>query len=212
MRSTIDKQIQSKIYGDQDTQITLNLKVSAQNSNFIIHRLLVHQLMARRKGHAHTKTRSEVRGGGKKPWKQKGTGKARCGSNRSPLWRGGGVIFGPRQKEYNQKINIKEKKLAIRTLLYNKKDQILFIQSNSFNFPVPSTKSLKKFLTNTLVSLETKSLIIVNDKNMNLQLSSRNLKNLEVIQANHLNVISLLNTSQIIITADSVKTIQELYT
>lgn len=216
MQSTIDTQMQYKVTGDnlaeKEAQVTLNLRVSTRNSNFIIHRLLVQQLMAKRQGNAHTKTRSEVRGGGKKPWKQKGTGKARCGSSRSPLWRGGGVVFGPREKEYSKKINIKEKKLAIRTLLYNKREQILFVHQNRLNLPIPSTKLLKQFLCSVQVAPEAKSLLIVNEKNLNLYLASRNLQNIEVVQANNLNIISLLNANQIIITADSVQKIQEVYT
>lgn len=216
MQSTIDTQMQYKVTGDnlaeKEAQVTLNLRVSTRNSNFIIHRLLVQQLMAKRQGNAHTKTRSEVRGGGKKPWKQKGTGKARCGSSRSPLWRGGGVVFGPREKEYSKKINIKEKKLAIRTLLYNKREQILFVHQNRLNLTIPSTKLLKQFLCNVQVAPEAKSLLIVNEKNLNLYLASRNLQNIEVVQANNLNIISLLNANQIIITADSVQKIQEVYT
>ena len=114
-----------------DTQ-SITLKISDRNAMYIIHRALIQQLQNNKYRKAHTKTRSEVQGGGKKPWKQKGTGKARAGSIRSPLWKGGGVIFGPRTQYYKYKINKKEKQLALRTLLNNKWNNTLIVNDITY--------------------------------------------------------------------------------
>ena len=108
-------------------EITLNVSETA--GNYLLHRDLLRHSSSQRQGTVSTKTRSEVRGGGRKPWKQKGTGRARAGSSRSPLWRGGGVIFGPKPRKILLKINKKERQLAIRTLLYKKKNNILILEN-----------------------------------------------------------------------------------
>jgi large subunit ribosomal protein L4 len=116
---------------DVNHEITLNVSETA--GNYLLHRDLLRHNSSQRQGTVSTKTRSEVRGGGRKPWKQKGTGRARAGSNRSPLWRGGGVTFGPKPKKTFLKINKKERQLALRTLLYNKKNNILILYFEIFN-------------------------------------------------------------------------------
>ena len=118
--------------------ITINNK-----SNYLVHRALQAQCTNQRQGTPNTKTRAEVRGGGRKPWKQKGTGRARAGSNRSPLWRGGGVTFGPKPKNYNHKINRKEWRLSLRLLLLNKQKNITVIEA--YNFKVIKTKEIIKY-------------------------------------------------------------------
>ena len=124
------------------------LKISKDNGMYLIHRALIKQLNNKRHGTAHTKTRSEVSGGGKKPWKQKGTGKARAGSIRSPLWKGGGIIFGPKNKKYQIKINKKEQQLALKTLFFNKFQQTSVIDSIGDNFEIPKTKYIINIFKN----------------------------------------------------------------
>ena len=103
----------------------LTLNILDKSGNYLLHKDLLRHLSSKRQGTVSTKTRSEVRGGGRKPWQQKGTGRARAGSNRSPLWKGGGVIFGPKPKKVALKLNKKERRLALQTLLYNKKNTLL---------------------------------------------------------------------------------------
>nr|QHO64136.1 ribosomal protein L4 [Lympha mucosa] len=189
----------------------IKLKVCQENNMYIVHNNLTKQLATKRQGTAHTKTRSEVRGGGRKPWKQKGTGKARSGSIRSPLWRGGGVTFGPRNRNYIAKINNKEKKLAIRTLLFNKVSQILIISRKEIFLEKPSTQVLLKRLENLNLNINKKILIIIENKDNSLYLSSRNLQNIEIIQVNQINCLALLNAEQIVITSHSLKQIEEIY-
>nr|YP_010198443.1 ribosomal protein L4 [Gracilaria pachydermatica]UAD86859.1 ribosomal protein L4 [Gracilaria pachydermatica] len=189
------------------------VKLCKQDSNnmYVLHRALTQQLIKNR--NAQTKTRSEVRGGGRKPWKQKGTGRARAGSNRSPLWRGGGVIFGPRTKKQKKKINKKEKQLALRILLENKFKNTIITENFIDKLDKPSTKTivnnLKKYHLDT--NIKNNILIIVSSKSDNLYLSTRNLKNVELLNANHINILSLLKANQIIINKDALNIINKTY-
>jgi large subunit ribosomal protein L4 len=195
---------------------TLSLKVQNEKSTYLIHRALVKQLIEHRQGNAHTKTRSEVRGGGRKPWKQKGTGKARAGSTRSPLWKGGGVTFGPRKKNYKIKLNKKEWRLSLQTLLFNKRESIFVIKDLCESFQnVTKTKTFLDFLNNFSILNKTeknkKILIIVPYKPKGLIYSTQNLKNVNVILANNLNIKSLLDSNYILISLKSLKIIEETY-
>ena len=201
----------SSEYIQNEGRPEIKLKIATINSMYIIHSALVKQLATKRQGTAHSKTRSEVRGGGRKPWKQKGTGKARAGSIRSPLWKGGGVTFGPRTRNYISKINAKEKKLAIRTLLYNKAPHILVISNEEIFLAKPSTQLLLDKIQNLNLDLNKRILIIVDNKDKTLYLSHRNLQNIDIIQANQINIIALLNAEQILITSRSLKQIEEVY-
>merc|ERR1712127_494882 len=109
------------------TKLLFSLKIATKSGNYLLHKDILRHQLNKKQGTVSTKTRSEVRGGGKKPWRQKGTGRARAGSNSSPLWKGGGVIFGPKPKKVVLKLNKKERKLALQTLLYNKKNRVLVI-------------------------------------------------------------------------------------
>nr|YP_009397683.1 ribosomal protein L4 [Dipterosiphonia australica]ARW66869.1 ribosomal protein L4 [Dipterosiphonia australica] len=190
---------------------TISLRTSHKNETqmYLIHRALKQQLKNNRKRNAHTKTRSEVRGGGRKPWKQKGTGRARAGSSRSPLWRGGGVIFGPRNKIYTSKINKKEKRLAINTIIANKFDRTIVIKDLLNQINVPKTKTalseIKKLGIN--IQKNQKLLIIVNKKTQLLQLSFRNVNNIELIEIHSVNILSLLKADIIIVTHDALNKI-----
>jgi large subunit ribosomal protein L4 len=147
---------------DVNHEITLN--VSETTGNYLLHRDLVRHFSSKRQGTVSTKTRSEVRGGGRKPWQQKGTGRARAGSNRSPLWKGGGVIFGPKPINRSLKLNKKERQLALRTLLYNKKNNILIIENLETELTEPKTKNFLKICQNCSVNLDQKLLVIVSKK------------------------------------------------
>jgi len=189
----------------------LELKVSEKTGNYLLHKDLLRHSNSLKQGTFSTKTRSEVRGGGRKPWQQKGTGRARAGSNRSPLWKGGGVIFGPKPKTTVLKLNKKERKLALQTLLYNKKSSILLVEDLEEQLTQPKTKEFLKICKNCQVSLDQKLLVIVSEKTMPLKLSIQNLKNVELIAANNLNTLSLLKANQIIITLPAIKNVKEIY-
>nr|YP_009497994.1 ribosomal protein L4 [Gracilaria changii]ART65257.1 ribosomal protein L4 [Gracilaria changii] len=196
-----------------DQEMIIKLCKQDNNNIHVLHRALIQQLINNRANNANTKTRSEVRGGGKKPWKQKGTGRARAGSNRSPLWRGGGVIFGPHTKTNKNKINKKEKRLALRILIENKFKNTIITENFIDQLSKPNTKiiidRLKKYKLDT--NKKNNILIIVSEKTCNLYLSTRNLKNVELLNANHLNIISLLKANQIIINKDALNIINRTY-
>jgi len=194
---------------DVNHEITLN--VSETSGNYLLHRDLVRHSNSQRQGTVSTKTRSEVRGGGRKPWQQKGTGRARAGSNRSPLWKGGGVIFGPKPKKTFLKLNKKERQLALRTLLYNKKNNILIIENLETESIESKTKSFLKICQNCSINLDQKLLVIVSKKTMPLKLATQNLKNVELISASNLNTFSLLKAKQIILTPLAINDIKEIY-
>ena len=129
--------------GEEVGQATLQMRVAKEeNAAHIVHRSLVRQMANARQGNACTKTRSEVRGGGRKPWRQKGTGRARAGSNRSPLWRGGGVIFGPKPRDYSQKMNRKERRLALRTAFMSRAEDLIVVEEFVEQLPRPKTKDV----------------------------------------------------------------------
>nr|YP_009511090.1 ribosomal protein L4 [Hydropuntia rangiferina]AXI96763.1 ribosomal protein L4 [Hydropuntia rangiferina] len=194
-------------------ELTINLAKKEKNHIYIIHQVLTQQLLNLKQGNANTKTRNEVKGGGKKPWKQKGTGRARAGSNRSPLWRGGGVIFGPRTKQYFKKINRKEKQLALKILIENKLRDTITIENSIEELNEPSTKKFKNILQNYNINTKKHNniLVIVSKKSRNLYLATRNLKNIELLAANHLNIVSLIKTNQIIIDQNALNIINDIY-
>ena len=194
---------------DVNHEITLNVSETA--GNYILHRDLLRHQTSQRQGTVSTKTRSEVRGGGRKPWQQKGTGRARAGSNRSPLWKGGGVIFGPKPKNSSLKLNKKERQLALRTLLYNKKNNILIIENLETEISEPKTKTFLKICQNCSVNLDQKLVVIVSKKTTPLKLATQNLKNVELISASNLNTFSLLKAKQIILTPLAINDIKEIY-
>jgi len=178
---------------------------------YTIHKAIVKQLNEQRQGNANCKTRSQVRGGGRKPWKQKGTGRARVGSIRSPLWRGGGVIFGPKTKEYNQKINKKERQLAIRNMLYNKKDFTIAINQSLFKLDQPKTKMFLETIKTIKIDHNEKILIVMAKKHINTYLSARNLNNIEIIAADQINLLSIIKAKHILIEVDAIKIIEQVY-
>jgi len=187
------------------------LNILEDSGNYLIHRDILRHQLSQKQGTVSTKTRSEVRGGGKKPWQQKGTGRARAGSSRSPLWRGGGVIFGPKPKKNNLKLNKKERNLALQTLLYNKRNNISVIGELESLVTEPKTKGFCDICKNYNLDINHKILLIVSKKTTPLKLSTQNLKNVELISASNLNTLSLLKAKQILLTPSAVNDIKEIY-
>src|SRR6478672_1532061 len=189
----------------------LKLNILEKAGNYLVHRDLLRHQNSQRQGTVSTKTRSEVRGGGRKPWRQKGTGRARAGSNRSPLWKGGGVIFGPKPKKITLKSNKKERQLALQTLLYNKKNNILIIENLENAIVEPKTTTFLKVCQDCGVNLEEKVLVVVSKKTIPLKLSTQNIKNVALISVLNLNTFSLLKAKQIIFTESAINYIKESY-
>lgn len=194
-----------------DSTEQLNLNVSESSGNYLIHKDILRHYISQKQETVSTKTRSEVRGGGRKPWKQKGTGRARAGSNRSPLWRGGGVIFGPKPKQTFLKLNKKERRLSLQTLLYNKKDDIIIIKDLENQLTVAKTKNFIKICRDCKIDLDQKILIIVYQKTEVLKFTTRNIKNVELISASNLNTLSLMNAEQIVLTSLALNEIKEIF-
>jgi large subunit ribosomal protein L4 len=206
------KYTQIDITGKQlSSEQELKLNVSDESGNYLIHKDFVRHTNTKRQRTVSTKTRSEVRGGGRKPWQQKGTGRARAGSNRSPLWKGGGVIFGPKPKTISLKLNKKERRLALQTLLYNKKNNILIIKDLEDNLTETKTKNFLEICKNCQIDLNQKVLVIVSKKTVSLKLSTQNIKNVELILASNLNTFSLLKAKQILVTPLAINDIKEIY-
>lgn len=189
----------------------LKLTVLENSGNYLLHKDVVRHSSSQTQGTTSTKTRSEVRGGGRKPWRQKGTGRARAGSNRSPLWKGGGVIFGPKPKKVSLKLNKKERRLALQTLLYNKKNNIVLIEDLENGISAPKTKNFLKICQDCQINLDQKVLVIVSKKTTPLKLSTQNLKNVELISASNINTLSLLKAKQIVLTPLAINDIKEIY-
>lgn len=173
----------------------------------LIHQSLMRQLSNKRRSTASTKTRAEVRGGGKKPWKQKGTGRARHGSNRSPIWRGGGITFGPTpERNYTQKLNAKMKNAAIRSGLSKmfKEEKIVVIEK--INIEIPKTKDMITLFNNLKIS--GKILLILKEKNFEIEKSVSNLKNVKSITKDSLNIFDILNSDFIVFEKDTMNEIE----
>lgn len=195
-----------------ETQIFLENLERKKKAIGLIHRVYLTQLKNSRKYTASTKTRSEVRGGGRKPWRQKGTGRARAGSTRSPLFVGGGVIFGPRPRIVNKKVNKKERRLAILSALYLKKQQFVFVNENIFNnFNNPKTKEISKLINELGLNLNSKILVILTKSNKLFWLAARNLKNIEITTASSLNIEQLLKSNHIILSNLGLELINSTY-
>lgn len=198
--------------GGETGTATLDLKVASDEvASHIVHRALVRQMNNSRQGTVSTKTRAEVRGGGRKPWRQKGTGRARAGSNRSPLWRGGGVTFGPKPRDYSVKMNRKERRLALRTALQDRVADLTVVESFESEFSRPKTKDLLAALGRWGIDPMAKVLLIIAERQELVYLSARNIENVKLITAANLNVYDLLSADQLVITAPAITAIQEVY-
>ncbi|MDR5639479.1 MULTISPECIES: 50S ribosomal protein L4 [unclassified Thermosynechococcus] len=198
--------------GADSGEATLDLTTAKpETASHIVHRALVRQLANARQGTVSTKTRAEVRGGGRKPWRQKGTGRARAGSIRSPLWRGGGVIFGPKPRDYSQKMNRKERRLALRTALMSRVEDLIVVQDFADHLPRPKTKELVTALQRWGIEPEQKVLLLVEDIAEMVALSARNVPTLKLLRADQLNVFDLLYADRIVATTGAIAKIQEVY-
>jgi len=178
----------------------------------LIHKVYLAQLKTSRQYTASTKTKSEVRGGGKKPWRQKGTGSARAGSTRSPLWVGGGVSFGPKPRVVSKKINKKERRLAILSALYLKKKEFVFLEEKIYEeFTNIKTKNILSILSTLGIKSDSKILFVLTKQNPDFWLATRNLKNIQVTTANSLNIEQLLKTHHIILSNQGLELINTTY-
>lgn len=175
----------------------------------IVHSALVNYLANQRQGTQSTKTRAEVSGGGRKPWRQKGTGRARQGSIRAPQWIKGGIALGPKPRSYSYRINKKEKQLAIRSLLSAKVLDNELTVVDKLEVEEAKTKVMAKALTD--LKVEGKALIILADRNDNVLRSSRNIEGVKTIELNTINVFDLLNCNKLVLPLDTVKKLEEAY-
>lgn len=199
--------------GEQIGEAPLEMKVAKpETAEHIVHRALVRQLHNQRQGTASSKTRSEVRGGGRKPWRQKGTGRARAGSIRSPLWRGGGVIFGPKPRDFHLKMNRKERRLALRTAFMSRTEDLIVVEDFVGQLEKPKTKEVISALSRWGIDTDTKVLLIVTDTaEENLYLSVRNVPAIKMIKFDCLNIYDILNANKIVATSEALTKLQEVY-
>ena len=198
--------------GEDAGEATLELKVAkSENAEHIVHRALVRQLNNARQGTASTKTRAEVRGGGRKPWRQKGTGRARAGSIRSPLWRGGGVIFGPKPRDYSTKMNRKERRLALRTAFSARVEDLVVVENFGAELERPKTKEIMAALERWGIGKDEKVLMILKEISDNVNLSTRNIAKVKLIKSTNLNVADILHANKIVVSQEALANIQEVY-
>ena len=174
----------------------------------LVHMAVVAQLANKRHGTQKAKTRSEVSGGGRKPWRQKGTGHARQGSTRAPQWTGGGVVFAPTPRDYTIRLNKKEKRLALKSVLTNCVNENKFIVLDELKFDEIKTKKMQAVLDALNVS---KALIVLNENDANVVKSARNIANVQTALTNTINVYDILKYNTVVVTKDAVKTIEEVY-
>ena len=198
------------ITGKKVNSVELNENVFGIEPNEnIVHSVLVNYLANQRQGTQSTKTRSEVRGGGRKHWRQKGTGRARQGSIRAPQWIKGGIALGPKPRSYKYTVNKKEKRLAIKSVLSSKVLENKLTVVEKLELPEIKTKSMIKAFES--LKLEGKTLLVLAEQNKNVQLSTRNLVNAKSIVANNINVYDLLKYTNLVLTLDTVKKLEEVY-
>ena len=180
----------------------------AKVNEHLVHQAVVLQLANNRQGTQKAKTRSEVSGGGRKPWRQNGTGQARQGSTRAPQWTGGGVVFAPVPRDYSFKMNKKEKRAALKSVLTSKVQENNFIVLDELKLTEVKTKEMKKVLDNLKVE---KALVIIGDDSDNVVLSARNIAGVQTASVNTINVYDLLKYNTVIATKSSVASIEEVY-
>ena len=174
----------------------------------LVHMAVVNQLANNRQGTQEAKTRSEVSGGGRKPWRQKGTGHARQGSTRAPQWTGGGVVFAPVPRDYSFKMNKKEKRAALKSALTSKVEEKKFIVVDEIKFDEVKTKNMANMLKNLDVS---KALVVLEDGNTNAEISARNIADVKTAKTNTINVYDILKYNTVIATKAAVASIEEVY-
>ena len=198
--------------GKEAGESSIDLKTAKDSSAAdLLHRAVLRQQAHSRQGTASTLTRSEVRGGGRKPYKQKGTGRARQGSIRTPLRPGGGIIFGPKPRKYNLEMNRKERRLALRTALMSRISDAKIIKDFGSKLEVPKTSEIVALLKRVGIDSDVKILIILNKPSEIIKRSIKNLEKVKLISADQLNVFDLLNANSLVIGEDALSTIKEVY-
>lgn len=198
------------IDGEQVGELELNDDVFGVEVNEpLMHQAVVRHLANQRQGTVATKTRAEVAGGGRKPWRQKGTGRARHGSIRSPIWVGGGVTFGPQPRDYRQKMPKKARRAALRSALSGKISAGEFVVVDKLELEAPRTKEMVRVLGN-LTDPGDRALVVTVDKDSNVALSVRNLEGIGAARASDLNVYDVLNHTKLIVTKDAIAQIEEV--
>ena len=197
------------IEGKEVGTIDLNDAVFGVEVNeHLVHMAVVSQLANKRQGTQKAKTRSEVSGGGRKPWRQKGTGHARQGSTRAPQWTGGGGVFAPTPRDYSFKLNKKERRAALKSALTSRVEEKKFIVVDEINFDEIKTKKFQDVLNNLSVS---KALVVLEDGNKNAELSARNIADVKTAKTNTINVYDILKYNTVIATKAAVQAIEEVY-
>ena len=195
--------------GKEVDKLELNDAVFGVEINeHLVHMAVVAQLANKRQGTQSAKTRAEVRGGGRKPWRQKGTGHARQGSTRSPQWTGGGVVFAPKPRDYSVKLNKKEKANAIKSVLTSKVNEEKFIVLDEFKLDEIKTKKFVEVMNNLEVA---KALVVTEDNDQNIVLSAKNVPDVKTALTNTINVYDILKYDTVVITKDAVAAIEEVY-
>jgi len=197
------------IEGKEVGTIELNDAIFGVEVNeHLMHMAVVQQLANKRQGTQKAKTRSEVSGGGRKPWRQKGTGHARQGSTRSPQWTGGGVVFAPTPRDYSFKLNKKEKRAALKSALSSRVEANKFIVVDEMNFGEIKTKNFQTMLNNLSVA---KALVVIEEGNTNAVLSARNIADVKTAGTNTINVYDILKYNTVIVSKAALTTIEEVY-
>jgi large subunit ribosomal protein L4 len=198
--------------GKESGKASLDLKVAKESSAAdLLHRAVVRQLANARQGTASSLTRAEVAGGGRKPYKQKGTGRARQGSIRTPLRPGGGVVFGPKPRSYDLAMNRKERRLALRTALMSRVADIVAVKGFASGLDTPKTREITAALGRFGIEADTKVLLILDNASEAVRLSVRNLEKVRLIAADQLNVFDLLHASKLVVSEEALAKIQEVY-
>ena len=198
--------------GKESGTANLQLSVAKESSaTDLLHRAVVRQLANARQGTASTLTRAEVAGGGRKPYKQTGTGRARQGSIRTPLRPGGGIVFGPKPRSYELAMNRKERRLALRTALMSRTDDILVVKGFGSGIDTPKTREITAALQRLGIEAGTKVLLVLDGATEAVKLSVRNLEKVKLIAADQLNVFDLLNAGKLVVSEEALAKIQEVY-
>ena len=198
--------------GKKSGKVSLDLLVAKETSSAdLIHRAVLRQLANKRQGNASTLTRSEVRGGGRKPYKQKGTGRARQGSIRTPLRPGGGIIFGPKPRSYNLEMNRKERRLALRTALMSRISDMKAVEDFGSTLKKPKTNDIIMGLARLGIQKTEKVLVILDSPTEVIKKSINNIEKVKLIAADQLNVFDIINANKLVIGQSAIKKIQEVY-
>lgn len=197
------------VKGEKVEEINLSDDIFGIEPNeAVVHQVVVALLANKRQGTQSAKTRAEVRGGGRKPWKQKGTGRARAGSIRSPLWKGGGIIFAPKPRDYSQKVNKKMRRLAMKSVLSSKVLDNELVVLDSLNFDAPKTKEMVQVLNNINTK---KALVVIADNNESIYKSARNIPGVALATVDTLNVYDMLKYYNLVLTKEAAQKIEEVY-